>query len=292
MVLAIASIASAQSQTIRNSTPPNPLNPVAYLLDPAGAPVVGDTWSPTVDDSLFSPPPAAGATWFVGITTGPASPEMVFSGGTILVNLGGPNPLAQLGPIAATGGAISFDTAVPPMPSIVGSSFSTQAFLDDPGSGFRVTNAIDILVGVGPHGLYTVSANEDVLRTITMAGALVTTTTLTLPGESVLGVNGLAKDSSTGRLYAIVKVSGSPAPPAASGHNKRKKSGTAALGAVGRRLVEVDPATGVCSLVGDTGESFAGITFDGTGTLWGVTGDGSLTPESLFTISTEDGSAT
>ena len=44
--------------------------------------------------------------------------------------------------------------------------------------------------------------------------------------------------------------------------------------------------------VGDTTLSFAGLAFDASGVLWGVTGNDTNFPEALFTISTVDGSAT
>ncbi|MGV6852907.1 MAG: IPTL-CTERM sorting domain-containing protein [bacterium] len=69
------------------------------------------------------------------------------------------------------------------------------------------------------------------------------------------------------------------------GEGLRKYKNTGTRGAITTRgLATIDLNTGVTSLTNDLGEKFAGITFDCTGQLYGVTGDGSSTPESLFTI--------
>ena len=58
-----------------------------------------------------------------------------------------------------------------------------------------------------------------------------------------------------------------------------------------RVLAAIDPIGGQANIVGDLGgESFAAIAFADDGTLYGVTGDGANTPESLFEIDTADGS--
>jgi hypothetical protein len=54
--------------------------------------------------------------------------------------------------------------------------------------------------------------------------------------------------------------------------------------------VTLDEWTGVATSVGNTGNRFAGIAFASDGTLYAVTGDGGGVPESLFTLSTVDGS--
>ena len=74
----------------------------------------------------------------------------------------------------------------------------------------------------------------------------------------------------TGELWALLRLSGQ----------------------TGRELVTIDPTTGVATNVGDTGDRFAGIAFDSSGILYGVTGDGANTPETLFTLSTVDATAT
>ncbi len=55
----------------------------------------------------------------------------------------------------------------------------------------------------------------------------------------------------------------------------------------------VDPNTGVATSVGDTGTGFAGIAFNGDGSLlYGVTGDGGSPSETLFSLSQLDATPT
>ncbi|MBL8896036.1 MAG: hypothetical protein JNM84_00330 [Planctomycetes bacterium] len=59
-----------------------------------------------------------------------------------------------------------------------------------------------------------------------------------------------------------------------------------------RRLSTVDPATGVTTTIGNLGDNFSSITFTPDGRLFGVTGDGGFTPETLFEIDPNDASTT
>ena len=77
------------------------------------------------------------------------------------------------------------------------------------------------------------------------------------------------------------------------------RAGARLLGLIGlkpagsRVLATVDHVTGDATTVGVlSGESFAGIAFSCDGTLYGVTGDGSNTPESLFIINKTDATLT
>lgn len=121
--------------------------------------------------------------------------------------------------------------------------------------------------------LYSVSSPDHGganLRVINAAtGATLRTTAITLAGFTVRGANGLARDPTTGKLWALLQVSGSD----------------------GRRLVTLNPATGVATLVGDTTGFFAGIVFSNNGTLYGVTGEraGSLATETLYTLNKTNG---
>ncbi|MEE8606627.1 MAG: hypothetical protein V3S55_03405, partial [Nitrospiraceae bacterium] len=123
--------------------------------------------------------------------------------------------------------------------------------------------------------LYTVATNDDQLRTIDpLTGATLTMVTITLTGETIDGANGLALHPLTGELFALLRpafAGGLPAP---------------------RELVILDPATGVATRIGSTGDGFAGITFDASGTLYGITGDGAAIPETLWTLSTTTGAPT
>lgn len=99
--------------------------------------------------------------------------------------------------------------------------------------------------------------------------------TVTLPDEVLTNAHGLAINPLTGVFFAIVQVQG--------------ETGD-------RRLVTIDPFTGIATSVGNTGDRFADIAFDTCGRLFGVTGDaanfGSTTAESLFLISTTDATTT
>ncbi len=59
-----------------------------------------------------------------------------------------------------------------------------------------------------------------------------------------------------------------------------------------RILATIDPNTGIANPIGNAQETFASIAFIADGTLYGVTGNGGATPETLFTISLNDGSPT
>lgn len=110
---------------------------------------------------------------------------------------------------------------------------------------------------------YAVSNQDDSLRLIDVSTTTVfSTIPITLAGEVVIGVNGLAEDPNLGTVYAILKLNSTPT----------------------RVLVTLDLATGVAILIGDTGDNFAAITFNNAGILYGVTGDGGNVSEALYTI--------
>jgi len=94
---------------------------------------------------------------------------------------------------------------------------------------------------------------------------------MTLSGETIRGGQGLARDPTSGICWAILSVD-------------------RILG--GRLLVTLDVNTGAATLIGNTTDRFAGIAFDSSGTLFGITGDGGSSPETLFTLSKIDGSPT
>lgn len=120
--------------------------------------------------------------------------------------------------------------------------------------------------------LYTVSSNgDDQLRTVDPLTALtLSSVTITLAGETVTGGTGLATNPLTNELYALLTIQGQS----------------------GRELVKLNPKTGVATTIGDTGRSFAGLAFDATGVLYGVTGDGGSPSETLFTINPADATST
>ena len=121
--------------------------------------------------------------------------------------------------------------------------------------------------------LYSISPRDDQLRIIDPDTAqTLSSVIIVLSGETVVGVTGLATNPFTGELWAILKL-GDP------------KTNT-------RELVTIDTVTGEATRIGDTGDRFAGLAFDSDGTLYGVTGDGANTSETLFTLSLTDATPT
>jgi hypothetical protein len=111
---------------------------------------------------------------------------------------------------------------------------------------------------------FTVSPADNFLRQIDpYTAATLSSVPMTTGSATVNAANGLAVHPGTNELWAILQLQG-------SGGN--------------RALARVNPQTGVATVVGMTGMQFANITFDVTGRLFGVTGDGASTPETLFTL--------
>lgn len=128
------------------------------------------------------------------------------------------------------------------------------------------------------NGLWGVSVSspiggtQQLVRIDHTNGQIVQTVNLSFSG-GIASMNGLAYDAGNNILYGVLRPVGGSAQS--------------------RRLVSIDPITGVCTDIGAMGDSFANITFHG-GTLYGVTGEGgaAAVPESLFSISTVNGSST
>ena len=74
------------------------------------------------------------------------------------------------------------------------------------------------------------------------------------------GITSAVLDPNTGQTYAILKAFGSS-----------------------RRLVTLDPVTGLATDIGSLGDNFSSLAFAG-GTLYGTTGNGAAVPETLFRI--------
>ena len=116
--------------------------------------------------------------------------------------------------------------------------------------------------------LYVVRDFDPELRTVDASNAAtVSTQTLSLPGETVLGASGLARHPTAGALYGLLWLDGQ----------------------VGRELVTIDPVTGVATSVGDTGNYFTSLAFDGAGTLYTVSHDDAVAAEELYTLSLATG---
>jgi hypothetical protein len=124
--------------------------------------------------------------------------------------------------------------------------------------------------GIVPNALYSVCRDDALLRRVNpVNGATFDQIAMTLEGEVVIGATGLAARPSDGQLFVLLKVE-----------------------SVGSRLLgTVDATTGVVTLVGDTGDKFANIAFDGLGALYAITGDGAAVPSTAFTVSTSDASS-
>jgi len=112
---------------------------------------------------------------------------------------------------------------------------------------------------------------DDLLRWIQSTnGSTLGSYTITLDGLTVKGGSGLARDPQTDIIYALLKIQGRTFP----------------------ELVTIDYTTGVATSIGNTTDRFAGIAFSDDGTLYAVSGDGGIMPETLYTLSTDDASAT
>ena len=125
--------------------------------------------------------------------------------------------------------------------------------------------------------LYSVSRDDDLLRAVDPStGGTISSVPITLAGKIVSFGNGLATHPVTGRLFALLTLVGQP----------------------GRQLVTINPRTGVATSIGNTGDQFAGLAFNSSGTLFAVTGDkknsagAGLPPETLFTLNTSNAAPT
>ena len=120
--------------------------------------------------------------------------------------------------------------------------------------------------------LYSTSRDDNLLRSLNPAtGATTGSVGISLAGWTVAGSTGLATNPLTQDLYSILKLAGR---------------------LTQRELVIIDPATGIATSVGNTGDKFATIAFGCDGTLYGLTGDGGAIPETLFTLSLVDATPT
>jgi Right handed beta helix region len=133
------------------------------------------------------------------------------------------------------------------------------------------------LRGEAQQAFYFVSSLDDQLRIIDATTAVtVSSVTISLSGKVVKWANGLAKHPQTGQLFALLTLS----------------SLECDIGPCARELVTIDPATGTATDVGNTGDAFAGLAFSSAGTLYGVTGDGAVAPETLYTLNTANAAKT
>jgi hypothetical protein len=125
--------------------------------------------------------------------------------------------------------------------------------------------------------LYSISRDDDLLRVVNPStGSTISSVAITLTGKQVSFGNGLATHPVTGELFALLKLDGQ----------------------TGRQLVTINTTTGVATSVGNTGDQFAALAFNSSGTLFAVVGDkkssagGGLLPETLFTLNTSNAAPT
>jgi hypothetical protein len=101
-------------------------------------------------------------------------------------------------------------------------------------------------------------------------GSISNVATVTLPGFTVSNSLALAAHPTSGVLYAVIQTT---------------------VG--GRRLVTIDPVTGVATLIGTLSTQISTLAFKADGTLLAVSGDGATTnPETLFSVNTSTAALT
>jgi hypothetical protein len=96
---------------------------------------------------------------------------------------------------------------------------------------------------------------------------------ITVPGHTVSNALSIAANPLDGSLWTILRT-------------------TPIGGAPARRLATIDPSTGVATIIGTLSDDFSYLAFRASGVLYGVTGDGAATPETLYTINTSTAAAT
>lgn len=198
-----------------------------------------------------------------------------------LVETAGPSVVATITPTVDLGEVFGmvFD---PTIGLVRGTNLLNEFWLLDPSTGdctiyggqFSTTEYFKGIAFNGQGQIRALSPYTDTVNTIDLITGIDSSlgTVLTLSGFTVAGCTGLARHPTTGVFYAVLNES-------TGGFN-------------GRPLVTVNMGTGICTLVGDTGEGIAGLAFSPSGTLYGVSGDGGFSPETLYTIDTNNGSIT
>lgn len=153
----------------------------------------------------------------------------------------------------------------------------------------RVTdedNGVDVdtvsVVADSPKELYFTDARNGRLSLrSTVTGGELATRFITIPGDTVPSATAVAVNPLTNEMYSAVRLG---------------SSGGGGGIPTPRHLVTLDPteiaATYTATLVGSMGDAVAGLDFGADGTLYAVTGDGAVAPESLFTVDTGTGAMT
>jgi len=120
--------------------------------------------------------------------------------------------------------------------------------------------------------LYGLESFGDNLNEIdpNVPGTFVSSQAVIVGGVAVDRGYGLATDPTTGILWGLADLANDE---------------------VGRDIFTINPDTAIGTLVGNTGDRFASIAFDASGTMFGVTGDGAGSGAVLFILSKTNGSA-
>ncbi len=161
-----------------------------------------------------------------------------------------------------------------------GSTTGIQNELTSSGLSYACNEGSSIVAGLAirifrddplERALFSIDGSNPTLRRLSIGdGHTVSAVAITLPGETVLGGNGLSNHPQTGELMGLLRLQG---------------------GAGARELVTIDPLTGVATSVGNTGDRFTGLAVGFDGTIHSMSGVGAIgvTPESLCTLSAVDG---
>lgn len=123
----------------------------------------------------------------------------------------------------------------------------------------------------GGDKLYAVNSSDAVIRQVDpVTLQTIASATMSAPSVTISLANGLATHPLTGEVFVLLTISGTNA----------------------RQLGKVVPATGAVTLLGSTGDRFAGIAFGPSGTLYGITGKGATTVSTLYSLNQSTGQAT
>ncbi|MCR9248264.1 MAG: hypothetical protein NXI31_24815 [bacterium] len=111
--------------------------------------------------------------------------------------------------------------------------------------------------------LYTINNSDGEIRAFDLESEqTISSVTITSSGRQAVQCNGMARNPVTGVTYVLAVFPGSNA----------------------RRLCSVDLGTGAATVIGTMSDNFSSLACRVDGTLYGVTGDGANTPETLYTI--------
>ena len=126
--------------------------------------------------------------------------------------------------------------------------------------------------GVTLYGIsngFGTAANNQIYQIDPATGTISNTHQVTLAGFTVSRSQAMAARPGDGVLFAVIETSD-----------------------VVRRLVTINPNTGVATAIGVLTNQISSLAFRSTGTLWAVSGDGGSPPETLYTVNTSNAALT